>query len=172
MGVTLIGDSHAEGLAPHVPRDWTVIHRRGWSTRRLLDSGLFAPLDGVVIVSSGTNDPVGTPESVYRDAATQIGPGAIWTVPGPYNFAARRAEEQRRAALPKIRAVANVIDPHLPPTQLRRDGLHYDREGYSQWARVLIARVSPDSTPTSPGKIGAFLIIAAALSAVLLWRSA
>jgi lysophospholipase L1-like esterase len=172
--VVLIGDSHMEALGPRLQRlmperlDVQVVGveaRRGWSTRRYLQSGDLPRLRGdadVAVVELGGND-----------AAARIGPDAhatdvrrvmdvlaparvIWVGPGvttradlesyrgPIRHAQKRTVEERGGSW---------IDsqPLTAEGKLARDGVHFTASGYTEWANALLGELHTPRSGSSSG---------------------
>lgn len=163
--VAVIGNSHMEALGPRLSRLLpgalgvtltNVEARRGWSTRRYLQSGDIPGLArgaDVVIVELGGNDAsahIGANDhaqdvfSFLRQVGDKkvvwIGPGVTTRV----DLEARRApiRDGQRAAL---RAAGQTWVDARPMTSTRLlapDGVHFRGDGYDAWAEQLVRRLA------------------------------
>lgn len=171
----LIGDSHAEGLGPHL-QIAGLYYQRGVSTRGLVLAwpGLPSGTADTVLVSLGTNDAPGSVADAMGAAVELFrseAPAAriVWIGPPDVtrdDIAARVREVAERQSARAAELGIQWIDSS-PLTQAGRagDGVHYTAAGYQAWALELTKRVqSPASEPAGElGALGLFLVLGVVL---------
>lgn len=163
--VALLGDSHMEALGPRLRRLLedrlgvrvvNVEARRGWSTRRFVQSGdvprLTAGVDVAIVELGGNDAAAGIGGAAHAvDVKALLGqvraPRVIWIGPGvtkrsdleaargPIRDAQREAVEGHGAAW---------IDgqPLTRESELRRDRIHFSGDGYTAWAGRLLPHLA------------------------------
>jgi hypothetical protein len=156
----LIGDSQAEGLAPSfLTRGWRVVHRRGYSTRRLRDEVLpnvpFGAGDTVVLVTGGNDDPGSAelPEVVRSTVAlvTRRGAKLVWVGPVfarvlPDATVHPRTAEIHRSNVQGKPGVTWIDAQALTRDLARSTSVHLDVAGYRTYAARLEAALHSSSS--------------------------
>ena len=165
----LIGDSQAEGLAPHLP-GWRTFPFRGYSTSRIkaeLRTIPFGRGDTVVLVTGGNDDPDSSalPGTVRATALNVLERGARLVWVGPVHAKVQpdaqvhpRTAAIHRAALPP--GVRWIDAAPLTRDLARSTNVHLDRAGYATYAQRLEAAMRSSSS-SAPVLIGLALLGAA-----------
>ena len=149
----VIGDSHVEGLAPHLPGIWTLSHR-GWSTSKFFENMPEIPASDQIVIVLGTNDHKSTERGIAtgmvgivkriqkqqpKTRITWVGPPSV--VSG--SLASLLEDvieiEQRVSGKLGIRWIDSrpfTTSGHQP------DGIHLTSKGYRIFASGLMAALS------------------------------
>jgi len=183
----LIGNSHMEALGPRLKRALEqrghrvtkVDARRGWSVPRWVRSGDLRRLRGVrhrVVVELGGNDgvpPLPSRADHAEDIAAALdqlidsgiisGPrDVIWVGPAVADAPERTdhdaISQYQKTIVPALGMKWVDSRPLTSKHLLRRDRIHFSREGYDQWAARLVPRLLPPQTGKAALWIGGAIL--------------